>query len=291
MLNINQAAKQPLSIINSLVRFSFRTTQPATTALNKRASKRVEATANADKGAARVHNKLLERRGTIIGKIGSLFNSTSKKLREKALPDPTGGYYLRANDVPFVQRIFDDASAKLVTLKAELIAGYDDIPRPRLGDMAGEVYIPTAAEFAARYSITLDWSSKSTPITGTVLEGVSLETAARVRAESQKSDARNFKAAHAEPVRETIALLSETLAAIGGKRLHDSRFKKIEAAAERLKDMNWLDLPELRQLSAALRPCVVDRGDIKTDADKTAVAARVKEAQRAARQTLEDLGV
>jgi len=288
----NTTETQPLTVINSLVRFSFRTTQPATTALNKGASRRLINDAKADKGSTRVHNKLLERKGTIIGKIGSLFNSTSKALRERALPDPTGGYYLKAADVPHVQQIFDTAQAKFSTLLAELMRVYDQIPRPALGAMAGEVYIPTACEFAARYSMVLDWSNKSTPISGTVLEGVSNETAARVRAESQKSEARNFKAAHAEPVRDAINVLSKSLKAVTtGKRLHQSALDKIDAAADRLKDMNWLDLPELRQLSAVLRPCAVDRGEIKTDADKESVAKRIKEAQRAANQTLSDLGV
>ena len=141
-MKIKTIAAMPLKTINSLVLFSFRTKQPATTALNKRGSAKAACDAGADNKAARLYNRFLESRGTTIGKISTLFNTTSKAMREKALPNAAGGYYLKAKDVDHVQRIFDNAENALDALKAELVAGWDNIPKPKLGTFEQDIRVP-----------------------------------------------------------------------------------------------------------------------------------------------------
>ena len=202
-----QSKPEKISAINSLVLFSFRTAQPATNKLNKRASKQISDVAGADTGSARLYNTLLQRKGTIIGRIASLFNATSKKLRDKALPHAAGGYYLRAKDVGDVQHAFDDALAELLMLKQELVKDWDTIPRPNLGDFEKDFQMPTAESFADKYCMELEWMKRPASIEGTVLEGVSTETAARVRAQSQRSRDKALREAHAQPVKELLATL------------------------------------------------------------------------------------
>lgn len=294
---INTATKsenksEKISAINSLVLFSFRTAQPSTNILNKKASVRISDVAGADKDSARLYNTLLQRKGTIIGRIASLFNATSKKLREKALPHAAGGYYLRAKDVGDVQHAFDDAQAELESLKQELIAVWDTIPRPNLGTFEKDFKMPTAESFASKYSMELEWMKRPASIEGTVLEGVSNETAARVRAQSQRSRDKALKEAHAQPVKELLATLVSTVEQIdGGKRLRSERFENIKRGLAHLKDMNWLELSEIDSLVVALQPCCIDRSEITSDLEKEKVKHRIQEAARVARNTLTDLGI
>ena len=287
-----QSKPEKISAINSLVLFSFRTAQPATNKLNKRASKEIAEEADADAGAARLYNTLLQRKGTIIGRIASLFNATSKKLREKALPHAAGGYYLRAKDVEFVQHVFDDAQAELEILKQELVQDWDAIPRPNLGDFEDDFVMPTAESFTSKYCMELEWMRRPASIEGTVLEGVSAETAARVRAQSQRSRDKALRDAHAQPVKELLATLVSTVEQMdSGKRLRSERFDNIKKGLKHLKDMNWLELSEIDSLVIALQPCCVDRSEIVDDSDKEQVKQRIQEAARVARNTLTDLGI
>ena len=274
-----------LKTINSLVLFSFRTKQPATTALNKRASAKAAIDANADRKSARMYNRFLESNGTLIGKI-------SKAMREKALPHSAGGYYLRAKDVDAVQAIFDEAENKLDQYKAELLAEWDNIPKPKLGSFEQDIRIPDRHEFVGKYSMELQWLRQPASIEGTVLEGVSTETAARVRAESQKSNERSLVAAHAEPVQETLKMLSGAIEHLtSGKRLRNERFEALQAQIKKLDDLNWLELPELKNIANALRPCPSDASTINNGAQKVAAAEVLSDARRIAEQTLKDLGV
>ena len=296
MKTVNQPAPVqapvPLKTINSLVLFSFRTKQPATTKLNRRAGVQAAINNGASRNAARLYNRFLESRGTVIGKISTLFNQTSKKMRERALPNASGGYYLRAKDVDHVQGVFDEALNELDHLKQELLNDWEQLPRPELGQFAQDIKMPSKYEFADAYHMELDWMRQPAAIEGTVLEGVSTETAARVRAESQKSTERSLIAAHAEPVRETLKMLTGAIDHLAtGKRLRSERFKALQDQIGRLDDMNWLDLPELKQLTNTLRPCVIDTDQLEDSTDKHKAVSTLSEAQRIAEQTLKDLGI
>ena len=287
-----QQAPVPLKTINSLVLFSFRTKQPATTALNKRGGAQAAAQAGAGRSAARLYNRFLESRGTVVGQISTLFNQTSKSMRDRALPNATGGYYLRAKDVDHVQSIYDAAVNELGLLKVELLNNWEQLPRPELGKFAQDIKVPSKYTFVDAYDMQLDWLRQPAAIEGTVLEGVSTETAARVRAESQKSTERSLIAAHAEPVRETVKMLAGAIDHLAtGKRLRSERFKALQDQIGRLDDMNWLDLPELKQLTNTLRPCVIDTDTLDDAGDKHKAVSTLSEAQRIAEQTLKDLGI
>ena len=291
--NLTKHKDPEIKTINSLVLFSFRTKQPSVTRLNKRATRDIIADQNADKDSARMYNTLLKKRGTVLGTISSLFNSTSKKLRSLALSHPAGGYYLRVKDVENVQTIFDEASAQLRQLKAELLCAYDDIPRPYLSGWSADFELPDATTFAEGYSMTLEWMNSPASISGTVLEGVSNEVASRVKASSEKSHAESFREAHGGPI---AALLSECLLPTieqmtKGKRLRGERFENIKKGVEHLQEMNWLKLPEIDTLVEALKPCCIDRAELKNDRDKNKAKSNIKEAARVAKQTLKDLGL
>ena len=76
-----------------------------------------------------------------------------------------------------------------------------------------------------------------------------------------------------------------------GKRLRSERFKALQDQIGRLDDMNWLDLPELKQLTNTLRPCVIDTDQLDDSTDKHKAVSTLSEAQRIAEQTLKDLGI
>ena len=300
LINVYQTPKpatkkedEEINRINSLVLFSFRTKQPSVTRLNKRATSDIIAGKQAVKDSARLYNTLLKKRGTILGTISSLFNSTSKKLRSVALSHPAGGYYLRAKDIEYVQTVFDQASAELRKLKAELVRVYDDIPRPYLTGWSDDFNLPDAHTFAEGYSMTLDWMDSPASISGTVLQGVSNEVASRVKAASEKSHETAFREAHAGPIASLLkeCLLPPIEQMTKGKRLRGERFENIKKGVDHLKEMNWLELPEIDTLVEALKPCCIDRADLRNARDKQIAKSNIKEAARVAQQTLKDLGL
>lgn len=293
------------TIINSLVLVKFSSTAPSTSVLHKGATANVCATNGAQKKTARVRVTTIERRGTSIGKAAALVNQLSLAIRKVALPCPTieGASYLQARDVDHVQRIFDDGIAKLADIRREICAEWPELvsaARISLGALAYEIEWPTASDFASRFDISLTWMGQPAAITGTVLEGVSNEVAARVRASSEASVKASLMEAHGTPIRDLLTELIGTPAVMGtieqlsnGKRIRRERFDNIREHAARIRQLNWLELPELDTLVAALESSVdgIDGDCELTKSTMDATVSKIKAAKVTAENTLAALGI
>ena len=293
------------SIINSLVLVKFSSTAPSTSVLHKGATANVCATNGAQKKTARVRVTTIERRGTSIGKAAALVNQLSLAIRKVALPCPTieGASYLQARDVDHVQRIFDDGIAKLSDIRREICGEWPELvsaARISLGALAYEIEWPTGSDFASRFDISLTWMGQPAAITGTVLEGVSNEVAARVRASSEASVKASLMEAHGTPIRDLLTELIGTPAVMGtieqlstGKRIRRERFDNIREHAARIKSLNWLELPELDTLVAALESSVhgIDGDCELTKSTMDATVSKIKAAKTVAENTLAALGI
>lgn len=295
---------QNLSVINSLVLVKFASTAPSTSVLHKGATATVCNSNGASKKTARVRVTTVERAGTAIGKAASLVAQINAAIRKIALPCPTieGASYVQAKDVDAVQSIFDDGETKLAEIRREIRhewPGLVSAARAALGSLAYEVEWPTGADFADRFAITLSWISAPAPITG-VLEGVTNEVAARVRASSEAGVKADLLKAHGAPIRELLTELIGTASVKGtieqletGKRVRRERFENIREHAARIKSLNWLDLPELDALVASLNDSVAGI-DAESDLSKSELdgaVARIKAAKVTAENTLASLGI
>jgi hypothetical protein len=293
------------TIINSLVLVKFSSTAPSTSVLHKGATANVCSTNGAKKKTARVRVTTIERRGTSIGKAAALVNQLSLAIRKVALPCPTieGASYLQARDVDHVQRIFDDGIAKLSDIRREICAEWPELvsaARISLGALAYEIEWPTASDFARRFDINLTWMGQPAAIAGTVLEGVSDEVAARVRASSEASVKASLMEAHGSPIRDLLTELIGTPAVMGtieqlstGKRIRRERFDNIREHAARIRQLNWLELPELDALVAALESSVdgIDGDCELTKSTMDSTVSKIKAAKVTAENTLAALGI
>jgi hypothetical protein len=293
------------TIINSLVLVKFSSTAPSTSVLHKGATANVCATNGAQKKTARVRVTTIERRGTSIGKAAALVNQLSLAIRKVALPCPTieGASYLQARDVDHVQRIFDDGIAKLSDIRREICAEWPELvsaARISLGALAYEIEWPTASDFASRFDINLTWMGQPAAIAGTVLQGVSDEVAARVRASSEASVKASLMEAHGTPIRDLLTELIGTPAVMGtieqlstGKRIRRERFDNIREHAARIRQLNWLELPELDTLVAALESSVdgIDGDCELTKSTMDSTVSKIKAAKVTAENTLAALGI
>jgi hypothetical protein len=290
---------QPLTQINSLVLCKLSSTAPSTSVLHKQATVKLAATNGATKKAARVHATLVERRGTAVGRAAALVQDTQRKIRKLALPCPSidGASYVQARHVDSIQQIADDATAKLRAIRQDIVAEWPQLKAAAaadLGTLASGVEWPTAEEFAARFTVSLTWLGQPAPISGTALEAVTSETAARVRASSEAAVKRDLLEAHGAPVRELIAELAKTVDQIQhGQRLRSERFDRIRTAADEIASKNWLALPELDKLVESLRQSVDGVTDAAslTSGDRARAAANIEQARRQAANTLADLGL
>jgi hypothetical protein len=294
-----------LSVINSLVLVKFGSTAPSTSVLHKGATANVCNTNGAKKKTARVRVTTIERSGTSIGKAASLVNTISQAIRKVALPCPTieGASYVQAKDVDHVQRIFDDGLAKLADIRRDICSEWPALvseARMALGSLAYEVEWPTGSDFASRFDISLTWMGQPAAITGTILEGVSNEVAARVRASSEASVKAALLEAHGSPIRDLLTELIGTPSVTGtidqlstGKRIRRERFDNIREHAARIRELNWLELPELDALVTALESSV-DGIDGDSELSKSTLdeaVGKIKAAKTAAENTLAALGI
>lgn len=290
--------KTDLTTINSLVLCKLSSTAPSTSVLHKGASAKLVNTAGATKKSARVHATIVERRGTAVGRAAALVNQTQAAIRKFALPCPSieGASYVQARDVDAVQQAFDDAIAKLTDIRKDIVAEWPSLisaARLQLGQLAFDVEWPTAEEFAARFTMSLTWLGKPAPVTG-VLEAVTAETAARVRASSEQAVRRDLLEAHGHPIRELITTLAESVEQVrNGQRLRQERFDRIRNAASDIAAKNWLALPELDKLVESLRESVAEIGDASslTKGQRGEAADKISVAHRKAEETLASLGL
>lgn len=288
-----------LNTINSIVLAKLSSTAPSTSVTHKAASRRLAHQSGAASSAARVRATLVDRRGSAVGKASALVASTQAAIRKLALPCPSieGASYVQARDVARIQVIFDDSTAKLLSIRRDIVAEWPSLiaaARNNLGDLAAEIDWPEAEDFADRFTVSLQWLGTPAPIAGTVLAGVSSEVAARVRASSERAISDDLLAAHGAPVRELIAALAESVGQVrNGQRIRQERFDNIRAAADDIAAKNWLALPELDNLVAALRESVERVTDAAslTSAERSVAADRIAAAQRVAESTLAGLGL
>ena len=294
-----------LSVINSLVLVKFGSTAPSTSVLHKGATASVCSTNGAKKKTARVRVTTIERSGTAIGRAASLVNMISQAIRKVALPCPTieGASYVQAKDVDHVQRIFDDGLAKLAEIRREICAEWPALvseARISLGALAYEIEWPTGSDFASRFDISLTWMGQPAAITGTVLEGVSNEVAARVRASSEASVKAALLEAHGSPIRDLLTELIGTASVTGtidqlstGKRIRRERFDNIREHAARTKSLNWLEIPELDALVTALESSVegIDGDSELSKSTIDGAVGKIKAAKTVAENTLAALGI
>ncbi len=290
---------QPLTQINSLVLCKLSSTSPTTSRRHAKATAALQRQTGANKKSARVNTTLVERRGTPVGRAAALVQDTQRKIRALALQCYLikGASYVQAKDVDVIQHIVDDAIAKLADIRKDIVAEWPSLvadAAASLGDLAEGTEWPTAEEFAGQFTLSLTWLGQPAPVSGTVLEAVSSETAARVRASSENSARKALLEAHGAPVRDLIGELAETVHQIqNGERLRSERFDRIRAAADEIASKNWLQLPELDTLVDSLRQSVVGIDDAAalSKTQRLDAADSVEAARRKAAETLASLGL
>ena len=284
-----------LKVAQSLVLCHYATTAPATTALNRSASARAITSAGAEKDAARLYNTILAAKGTAVGKAISLQQRTGVAVRRFGMLCQTGGFYLRVKDVGEVQNVFDDAMVELDTIREDILATYPDllnIIKGRLAGFANEVNIPTATEVASKFTMRLSVINRPVSVNEAVLTGLTEEVANRVRADSQRQIEEDFRVSHAGPVRDLKKVIEDfTDAMRNADRLHLTQFDKLRDEAKRVKNLNFLDLPEIDEVVRLAADAAALPIGIPTRDERAVIAAKADKAISKADETLAALGL
>ena len=284
-----------LKVAQSLVLCHYATTAPATTALNRSASARAITSAGAEKDAARLYNTILAAKGTAVGKAISLQQRTGVAVRRFGMLCQTGGFYLRVKDVGEVQNVFDDAMVELDTIREDILATYPDllnIIKGRLAGFANEVNIPTATEVASKFTMRLSVINRPVSVNEAVLTGLTEEVANRVRADSQRQIEEDFRTSHAGPVRDLKKVIEDfTDAMRNADRLHLTQFDKLREEAKRVKNLNFLDLPEIDEVVRLAADAAALPIGIPTRDERAVIAAKADKAISKADETLAALGL
>tara|TARA_B100001094_G_scaffold330758_1_gene396809 strand:- start:27 stop:902 length:876 start_codon:yes stop_codon:yes gene_type:complete len=290
--------KNELTTINSLAMARFYRKTPSTSQKLKATSEEVAHRAGALSKVTRTFATTLARKGTSIGKAASLINSLGKKLSLLSLPCPAikGASYVKAEDIEKVIAMFDEAERDLELVKRDIIHEWPMLvahAKCELGDLADEIEYPEPEEFVSGYQLELEWLGIPAPVENTVLENVSAEASARVRAGSAKAVQDMMFKAHGRPVQDLVRILAESVDAIrNGKRLRQERFDNINEAVSRVEKLNWLSLPELKDLVRDLREGVeVSHAPSLTKEERAEVASAVDKARHNAEATLSTLGI
>ena len=284
-----------LKVAQSLVLCHYATTAPATTALNRSASARAITSAGAEKDAARLYNTILAAKGTAVGKAISLQQRTGVAVRRFGMLCQTGGFYLRVKDVGEVQNVFDDAMVELDTIREDILATYPDllnIIKGRLAGFANEVNIPSATEVASKFTMRLSVINRPVSVNEAVLTGLTEEVANRVRADSQRQIEEDFRTSHAGPVRDLKKVIEDfTDAMRNADRLHLTQFDKLRDEAKRVKNLNFLDLPEIDEVVRLAADAAALPIGVPTRDERAVIAAKADKAISKADETLAALGL
>jgi hypothetical protein len=284
-----------LKVAQSLVLCHYSTTAPATTALNRSASARAVANAGAEKDAARLYNTILAAKGTAVGKAISLQQRTGVAVRRFGMLCQTGGFYLRVKDVAEVQDMFDDAMAELDVIREDILATYPallSIIKGRLAGFVDEVNIPSATEVASKFTMRLSVINRPVSVNEAVLTGLTEEVANRVRADSQRQIEEDFRTSHAGPVRDLKKVIEDfTDAMRNADRLHLTQFDKLRQEAKRVKNLNFLDLPEIDEVVRLAADAAALPIGIPTKDERAVIAAKADKAISKADETLAALGL
>lgn len=233
----------------------------------------------ANRKALRTVAQIFESKSTPVGEILSLFANTRIEIAKLGLRLSTGGYLVRANQLERVRAIFEEADDQLERLRGQLRRDYDKLvsnSKLRLGSAAEDIVFPSAEETAARFTHSLDYVPD--PTSGEVLlEGVSEEVAAKVRAQVEKSRQKLLEDGHSNLIKELLGFLTGTcdtdqgiLGVLGSDCVvKKSRFERLKERLEAAKNLNWIDLPQLNSAIEALEPIAnVDLDEIRGDENK-----------------------
>lgn len=286
-----------LKTINSLVTLSVTARQPGWTFKDRKATERLRETNGG--GTARVNDSLWLREGFLADAARAITSATTA-VREFGLPQPKGGtYYVQRRDIPAIQQIADEASAKLAAAKEGIVRDFPAIlaanqARVALGG-ASVKWPATGFALADKFGLEIRWTSAPAVLEGAALEGLTEEVAARVRAASAAQVEADFKQAHGAPLEDLFSQLAGAVEQLAnGKRLRTERFAGLKDAAERLQRLNWLDLPSLTAVSAAVAGAVevaaVDAASL-AESERAALKRSLADAQSAAAEALAGLGL
>lgn len=286
-----------LKTINSLVTLSVSSSQPGWTFKDKGATERLR-TQNGG-GTARVNDTIWTREGYLADASRAITAATTA-VRAFGLPQPKGGtYYVQRRDIPAIQQIADEAAAKLAAAKAGIVQDFPEILRANQARVAiGGASVKWPASgfvLADKFALEIRWTSAPAVLEGAALEGLTAEVAARVRAASAAQVEADFKQAHGAPLEDLFGQLAGAVEQLSkGKRLRTERFAGLKDAAERLQRLNWLELPSLTAVSAAVAGAVevaaVDAASL-AETERAALKATLNEARHAAADALAGLGL
>lgn len=220
---------------------------------------------------------------------------TGEKLKKGlAVEDIVGASYVKAADVEAIQKEFDARRSNLDRLIESIGNQYGDLIRERLARLGGlrfEIEIPSCEEFLADFGFGIEFRSLGVGVSNDVLDQVSGEVAARLRANNAKVQD-EFRAAHAQPIRTCISELTETIGQlVDGKRLRQERLDKVVAAAADMREQNWLGLPDLSGLATKLEGLAAKKEDLPTAADREAHADKAKAVKAEAENVLAGFGI
>lgn len=225
------------------------------------------------------------------GKVGVTGVSLSKGL---AVDEVAGASYIKAADVEAIQKEFDARRSSLDQLLRQIGDQYDHLIESRLADigqLANEVEVPTRKDFLADFGFALQFRAVDSGVSNDVLNQVSGEVAARLRANNAKVQ-NAFKAAHAQPIRSCIAELTETIdQLVDGKRLRQERLDKVIAAAADMREQNWLGIPDLSSLATKLEGLAAKKEDLPDAAAREAHADKAKTVKAEAESLLAGFGI
>lgn len=220
---------------------------------------------------------------------------TGEKLKKGlSVDDIVGASYVKAADVEAIQKEFDARRSNLDRLIESIGNQYGDLICERLAKLGGlrfEIEIPSCEEFLADFGFGIEFRSLGAGVSNDVLDQVSGEVAARLRANNAKVQD-EFRAAHAQPIRTCISELTETIGQlVDGKRLRQERLDKVVAAAADMREQNWLGLPDLSGLATKLEGLAAKKEDLPTAADREAHADKAKAVKAEAENVLAGFGI
>lgn len=220
---------------------------------------------------------------------------TGEKLKKGlSVDDIVGASYVKAADVEAIQKEFDARRSNLDRLIESIGNQYGDLIRERLARLGGlrfEIEIPSCEEFLADFGFGIEFRSLGEGVSNDVLDQVSGEVAARLRANNAKVQD-EFRAAHAQPIRTCISELTETIGQlVDGKRLRQERLDKVASVAADMREQNWLGLPDLSGLATKLEGLAAKKEDLPTAADREAHADKAKAVKAEAESVLAGFGI
>jgi len=225
------------------------------------------------------------------GKEGVTGERLAKGL---AVDEIAGATYIKAREVETIQKEFDARRSNLDRLLNQIGDQYDSLIQSRLaeiGNLAAEVDVPTREDFLSDFSFDMEFRSVDSGVSNDVLNQVSDEVAARLRANNAKVQS-EFKNAHAQPIRTCISELTETIdQLIDGKRLRQERLDKVASVAADMREQNWLGLPDLSSLATKLESLATKKEDLPSAADREKHADKAKAVRSEAKGLLAGFGI